>query len=184
MRGVGADIALGEEPDFGHQAPMPAIDGRRDADGHDSRPSSAARGADSASACGASAAGRHEGLAERARRGACGQRRMFARPSARRRSARLQTRRAEKDREIRRDPHRIGQTQPMQHAAKQSRLSPNSASASTPVTVNPLARTCRSKRQRLAPFFLKPYRGGNPCPTRAPASVTQAVGKYSAAPSR
>ena len=37
--------------------------------------------------------------------------------------------------------------------------------------------------QRLAPFFLKPYGAGIRARRRA-ASVTQAAGKYSAAPSR
>ena len=102
----GADIALGEEPDFGHQPPVPAVDGGRDADRHAVDRPGPRVGPIAPAHAAPAGPGRDEGLAERTRRGAPGQRRMFARPSTRRRAARLQARGAEKDREMRQSPAR------------------------------------------------------------------------------
>ena len=89
---------------------------------------------------------------------------MFARPSARRRAARLQARGAEKDREMRRDPQRVRQTQPMQHAAKHAIVAKFRV-GQHPGHGEPARPDLPQQGQRLAPFFLKPYRGGNPRPT-------------------
>ena len=158
-----ADIALGQEPDFGHQPPVPAVDGRRDADRHAVHRPLPRVGPIPPAQTPPAGPGRHERLGERARRGAPGQWRMLARPSARRRASRLQARGAEKDREMRRDPQRVRQTQSMQQAAKHAIVA-KFCVGQDPGDSESARSDLPQQGQRLAPFFLKPDRGGNPSP--------------------
>ena len=177
-----ADIALGQEPDFGREPRMMAVDRGGDADGDTVRGPPTRLGTIAPMDPSPSPACRHDGLAEPARAGACREPRMRARTAmrARRRGSRRGVPR--KTVRVERNPHRIGQAQPVQHRAKQTIV--------TKFHIRQDARHRESARpdlaqqpERLAPFFLKAERDGNRAWVRA-AAVSHSAGTYRAAPKR
>ena len=152
--------ALGQEPDFGRQPRMVAVDGGCDANGDTVHRPSTRLGTIAPMDSSPAPARRHDGVAERARAGACREFRMRARTAPCSPAPRLQTRRAEKDREVGRNPHRIGQTQPMQHGAKQTIVAKFRIRQDTRHRES-AGPGLAQQQERLAPFFLKAEGNGN-----------------------